>query len=156
MSNDNPNRISIVATSGTEPRAPTAEEYGFMNMSADQRRDYIDQMEHAAAKADHDAKEAALQAEIAKATELSVANNAQLQAQRMGFSQNRVTSSRDVGMIAPPEVVAETAVRFNGIEISAQQGKDMVANGQWSEAEYRAALGEALAVRGFKAPGNFR
>ncbi|MDW9354626.1 hypothetical protein GOA97_01930 [Sinorhizobium meliloti] len=156
MSNENPNRITIVATSGTEPRAPTTEEYGFMNMTADQRRDYIDQMEHASAKAAHDAKENALQADIARATELSVANNPQLQAQRMGVTTNRVVSSREVGMIAPPEVVSKTPVRFNGIEISGQQAKDMVTYGQWSEGEYRKALSEALAVHGYKAPGNFR
>ena len=103
-----------------------------------------------------EAKEAAIQAEIARATELSVANNPQLQAQRMGFTQNRTVSSRDVGMIAPPEVVAQTPVKFNGIEVSAQQAKDMVNYGQWAEGEYRKALSDALALHGYRAPGSFR
>ncbi|MDW9638494.1 hypothetical protein GYB73_21315 [Sinorhizobium meliloti] len=103
-----------------------------------------------------EAKEQAVQAEIARATELSVANNPQLQAQRMGFTNNRMVSSRDVGMIAPPEIVNQTNVKFNGIEISAQQAKDMVTYGQWSEGEYRKALSEALALHGYKAPGSFR
>jgi hypothetical protein len=101
-------------------------------------------------------REEAIQAEIRRGTELSVANNTQLQAQQMGFSHNRIVSSRDVGMIAPPEIVNQTIVRFNGIEVSAQQAKDMVQYGQWSEGEYRKALSDALAVHGYKAPGSFR
>ena len=102
------------------------------------------------------AKEDAKQREIARAVELSVANNPQLLAQRSGFSPNRLTRSQDVGMIAPPEVVNNTAVRFNGIEISAQQAKDMVEHGQWDRASYQRALSEALALHGYRAPGSFR
>ena len=102
------------------------------------------------------AKEEAMQREIARGVELSVENNQQLLAQRYGLSLNRVTRSSDVGMIAPPEVVNSTNVRFNGIEISAQQAKDMVTHGQWDKASYDRALSEALAQYGYKAPGSFR
>ena len=56
-------------------------------------------------------------------------------------------------MIAPPEVVNNTAVRFNGIEISAQQAKDMVEYGQRDMASYQRALSEALALPGYIARG---
>ncbi|RWQ52764.1 hypothetical protein [Mesorhizobium sp.] len=103
-----------------------------------------------------EAKERAKQEEIERAVELSVQNNAQLQAQRMGFSPNRLVSSQSIGMIAPPEVVASTPVRFNGIEISGQQARDMVTYGQWDAASHQKALAEALARHGYKAPGSFQ
>ncbi|RWC31560.1 hypothetical protein [Mesorhizobium sp.] len=102
------------------------------------------------------AKEEAFKADIERATELSVQNNTQLLAQRMGITTNRVTTSQSVGMIAPREVIQNTHLRFNGIEISGQQGRDMVEYGQWSKAEYDKALADALALHGYKAPGSFR
>lgn len=102
------------------------------------------------------AKEEAQRAEIARSVEIGVANNPQLQAQRMGIGTGRVIRSQDVGMIAPPEVVRETALRYHGIEVSAQQAKDMVENGQWDRASYGKALSDALAQRGYEAPGSFR
>ncbi|MER8473183.1 hypothetical protein NKH23_27995 [Mesorhizobium sp. M1328] len=102
------------------------------------------------------AKEDALKAEIERATELSVQNNPQLQAQRIGFGTNRTISSQSIGMIAPREVVESTHVRFNGWEISGQQARDMVQYGQWSKAEYDKALSDALALHGYKAPGSFK
>jgi hypothetical protein len=103
-----------------------------------------------------EAKQKAQRAEIAAAVELSVANNPQLQAQRMGVTTSRVTSSQSIGMIAPPEVVNSTPVSFNGVQISAQAAKNMVEFGQWDKASYDKALSEALAQHGYKAPGSFR
>ena len=62
-------------------------------------------------------KEEAFQRDIARATELSIAHNPQLVAQRMGIMTSRVMRSQDVGMIAPPEVVRDTSVKFHGIDI---------------------------------------
>lgn len=102
--------------------------------------------------------EEAKQQEIARAVELSVANNPQLQAQRIGVftSGARAVRSQDVGMIAPPQVIMETNVSYNGIEISAQQAKDMVEYGQWDRASYEKAVTDALAKRGYKAPLSFK
>ncbi|SIT54519.1 conserved hypothetical protein [Mesorhizobium prunaredense] len=101
-----------------------------------------------------EAIERAKQAEIDRAVELSVQNNQQLWAQRNGFSPNRMVSSKDVGIVAPREVIESTPVRFNGWEISGQQARDMVEFGQWSKADYDKALSEALAQRGY--PGSFQ
>ncbi|RWO17734.1 MAG: hypothetical protein EOS08_27195 [Mesorhizobium sp.] len=101
-----------------------------------------------------EAAERAEKEEIERATELSVQNNPQLQAQRMGIGTSRVISSKDVGIVAPREVIERTPVRFNGWEISGQQARDMVEFGQWSKADYDKALSEALAQRGY--PGSFQ
>ena len=98
------------------------------------------------------AKEEAFQQEIARATELSVKHNPQLVAQRMGIMTSRVTRSQDVGMIAPPEVVSDTSVKFNGIDISAQAAKNMVECGQWDNASYQ----KARAWRWLKAASRLR
>ena len=98
------------------------------------------------------AKEEAIQRDIARGVELSVQNNQQLLAQRNGFSPNRVTRSQDVGMVAIPEIVADTPIRYNGIEVSAHKGCRTMETGQWSKAEYQKSLSTALAQKGYKAP----
>lgn len=99
-----------------------------------------------------DAKERAIQAEIARATELSVANNPQLQAQRSGFQTNRMVSSQQVGAIVSAETLAQMPVKFNGIPISGQQAKDMVETGNWSKADCQKAFNEAANLHGYAVP----
>lgn len=104
-----------------------------------------------------EAKQRQQRADIAAAVELSVANNPQLLAQRMGVTTSRVVSSAEVGYVAGPEIIRGTPIKvFGGIEVGGQQAIDMVTNGQLSQAEYNTALSAALAVRGFKAPPSFQ
>ncbi|UHS55507.1 hypothetical protein [Agrobacterium vaccinii] len=103
-----------------------------------------------------DAKERAIQAEIARATELSVANNVQRLSQQTGWSPKRITSSQEVGAIVSSETIQSTPVRFNGVEISHQQGLDMVETGQWTESEFKRSVGEAMQLYGYAVPPSFK
>ncbi|TPL45442.1 hypothetical protein [Mesorhizobium sp. B2-4-6] len=104
-----------------------------------------------------EAAERAKREEIDRAVELSVRNNAQLQAQRMGFSTNRVITSQSAGVIPPMAEVERTTVRvLGGIEVSYRQAKDMAEVGQITQAEFNKAVVDGLAARGYAAPKSFR
>ncbi|MER8833726.1 hypothetical protein [Mesorhizobium sp. M0909] len=104
-----------------------------------------------------EAIERAKQEEIDRAVELSVRNNAQLQAQRMGISTNRVITSQSAGVVPPMAEVEKTTVRvLGGFEVSYQQAKDMAEVGQITQAEFNKAVVDGLAARGYAAPKSFR
>jgi len=104
-----------------------------------------------------EAKERAKAEDIARRVELSVANNPQLQAARLGVNTSRVVSSQSVGVVAPMDIVQRTTVRvMGGIEVSFQQAKDMAEVGQITTREFNTAVSEAMASRGFLAPKSFR
>ncbi|TPN32524.1 hypothetical protein [Mesorhizobium sp. B1-1-6] len=104
-----------------------------------------------------EAKERSQQEEIARAVELSVRNNAQLQAERMGITTNRVITSQSAGVVPPMAEVEKTTVRvLGGIEVSYQQAKDMAEVGQITQAEFNKAVVDGLAARGYAAPKSFR
>ncbi|WP_133116208.1 hypothetical protein [Mesorhizobium wenxiniae] len=103
-----------------------------------------------------EAKERSQQEEIARAVELSVRNNAQLQAERMGITTNRVITSQSAGVVPPMAEVEKTTVRvLGGIEVSYQQA-DMAEVGQITQAEFNKAVVDGLAARGYAAPKSFR
>ena len=125
-------------------------------------------MRHAAAKADHDAKEAALQERVRAATELSLKHNHAYQSGG-GFNhtatfQNgqlvikevkqtyRSTDSGSAFPVAPPAMIKDTPLWIGGVQLGPQQAKDMLDAGQISRADYEAALNVELSKRGFKAP----
>lgn len=104
-----------------------------------------------------EAAERAKAAEIARAVELSVANNPQLLAQRMGVRTSGVVSSQNAGVVAPMNIVEQTNVRvLGGIEVSFRQAKDMADVGQITQSEFNKAVADALAARGLVAPKSFR
>lgn len=161
------NRIGIVATSGTEPRQPTAEETRFASLTQAEREEHINRMRHAAAKADHDAKEAALQERVRAATELSLKHNhayqhgggfnftATVRDGQAAIQENRTYRSTDSGSsfpVAPPAMINETPIHIGGIQLGPKQAKEMMETGQISRDDYEAALNVQLAKRGFKAP----
>lgn len=95
--------------------------------------------------------------EIDRAVELSVRNNAQLQAQRMGVKTQGAIRSQDVGVIPPMAEVEKTTVKvLGGIEVSYTQAKDMAEVGQITQAEFNKAVVDGLAARGYAAPKSFR
>ncbi|MER9581456.1 hypothetical protein [Mesorhizobium sp. M0276] len=104
-----------------------------------------------------EAIERAKREEIDRAVELSVRNNPQLQAERMGISTNRVITSQSAGVIPPMTEVEKTHVKvLGGIEVSYSQAKDMAEVGQITQAEFNKAVVDGLAARGYAAPKSFR
>lgn len=92
-----------------------------------------------------------------RAVELSVRNNAQLQAQRMGVKTQGAIRSQDVGVIPPMAEVEKTTVKvLGGMEVSYRQAKDMAEVGQITQAEFNKAVVDGLAARGYAAPKSFR
>ncbi|MDW9931990.1 hypothetical protein GOB12_02320 [Sinorhizobium meliloti] len=146
---------------------PTAEELGFMSMSPDQRRDYISRMEHAAAKATHDTKVAALQEQVRKATEVSLQGNQWYQMQQRGQLSQRVSVSdgqtttenlratpnaSSNAYTAPKALVDQLPVTVGGIQLGPDQAKEMLARGEISARDYQSAVNEALKPYGYSAP----
>ncbi|RWL81903.1 MAG: hypothetical protein EOR67_28640 [Mesorhizobium sp.] len=104
-----------------------------------------------------EATERAKQEEIARAVELSIQNNAQLQAQRMGVKTQGAIRSQDVGVVPPMAEVEKTTVKvLGGIEVSYRQAMDMAEVGQITQAEFNKAVVDGLAARGYAAPKSFR
>ncbi|SIT56309.1 conserved hypothetical protein [Mesorhizobium prunaredense] len=102
-----------------------------------------------------EATERAKQEEIDRAVELSVRNNPQLQAQRMGINKQLITS-QSAGVIPPMAEVERTPVKvLGGIEVSYGQAKDMAEVGQITQAEFNKAVVDGLAARGYAAPKSF-
>ena len=64
----------------------TAEEGRLMNMTSEQRTDYINRLEHASAVAAHKQKEAQFKAKVDAATEVSLAGNHRYQEMLRGQS----------------------------------------------------------------------
>ncbi len=102
-----------------------------------------------------EARERAKADEIARAVEWSVANNPQLQAQRLGIRTNAAVSSQQVGTIVTPEMIEGSILKIGGtMEVSYQQAQWMRESGQISEQEFSRALQASLAARGFS-PASF-
>lgn len=151
------------------PTNPTAPSTDFSRMDADQRREYIDQLEYADAKAEVDAKEAALQARVRKATERSLQGNQWLKAQEAGLNnfrsitQNGRTTFEQINpkvgnltgsdFTAPQALVDTVNVWVGGMELGPQQAKEMMQRGEISQDTYYAAVDKALAPYGY---GSFR
>jgi hypothetical protein len=174
MSNDRYNEDQMNGYNGPTHSSPlpSAEEQRLMAMTREQRRDYIDQIEHASAKAEHDAKEAALQAQIREATERSLAGNQWYQAQQRGLNNQRVTVQNGVmrterlndrsgnhqsdysDFTAPAALVDTLPITVGGIQLGPDQAREMLARGEISEKAYYAGLDAALEPYGYKSSFN--
>ncbi|RUW33787.1 EF-hand domain-containing protein [Mesorhizobium sp. M1E.F.Ca.ET.041.01.1.1] len=105
-----------------------------------------------------EAKRQAQQAEIDAAVEIAMRN---YERQRQAFPNSHpgAIRSQDVGVIAPKDIVESTNVRIPSLgnyEVSHAQAADMAELGQISRAEFKAAVADGLAKRGFAAPPSFR
>ncbi|TIP26246.1 MAG: hypothetical protein E5X67_21025 [Mesorhizobium sp.] len=150
--------------------APTAAEQAIMNMSPAERADHIDRMRHAAAVANYSEKEARMKAQIAAATEVSLAGNQWYQAQQRGQLSQRVsisngkTTVEQLNAKAPPSdssafaippraLVDSLPVTVGGIQLGPKQARQMVEAGEISPEDYGAAVERAVAPYGY---GSFR
>lgn len=165
-------RASYGATSGTEARAPTVEEARFMAMSAEERREHIERMEWASKKAEHDAREARIKAEVERATEVSLANNAWLQSHQRGTLSQRaevrdgrmtvetINPAFDLskGTIGAPQALIDgLGLKIGGVSLGAKEAQAMVLRGEIRAQDYQAAVNEALVPYGYaKAKRSFR
>jgi hypothetical protein len=136
---------------------------------SDQRREQINQLEYADAKAEVDAKEAALQARVREATERSLQGNQWLKAQEAGLNNFRSTVQNGrttieqinpkVGNLtghdftAPQALVDTLNVWVGGIQLGPVQAREMMQRGEISQDAYYAAVDKALAPYGY---GRFR
>lgn len=133
---------------------PTGEERRLMDMTSDQRRDYIDRMEHAAAQSEYQRKEAEIQRQVEAATALSVSRNQQLLHGGQSFSRVRAgeeTVYEHRSVIADRRTgvdMSNVPVTIGGIQLGPEQARQLVANGTFTEAEYREALKAEAAKRG--------
>ncbi|MER8489527.1 hypothetical protein NKI51_00760 [Mesorhizobium australicum] len=95
---------------------PTEQERALMAMSTTQREELIDRMRYDAARATHLEKEARMKAQIAAATEVSLAGNHWYQAQQRGQLSQRVsvtngqTTVEQLNAKAPPSNSSAFAV----------------------------------------------
>lgn len=133
--------------------SPNAEEMRFMSMSANERRDHIDRMEHAAARAEHVRKEAELQRMVEQQTALSVSRNRQLNFG--GQTITRVNGDGTTSTEHRSEAIRHVAVdmtnipvTIGGIQLGPEQARQMVADGMVSQEDYRAALNAEAHKRG--------
>jgi 5-hydroxyisourate hydrolase-like protein (transthyretin family) len=163
------NKTSYTATSGTEPRQPTEQEYAFASMSVEQRADHIDRLKHLSAVTSYNNKEAALKAKVAAATEVSLAGNAWYQAKQAGTLNQRVTvqngrttveqlnqktDTRNGAYAMPPRaLIDQVPVTVGGIQLGPKQAQEMMARGEISEDDYAHAVDVAMAPYGY---GSFR
>lgn len=151
------------------PTNPTTQHTDFSRMSAGERREHIDRLEYADAKAEHDAKEAALQARVREATERSLQGNQWLKAQQAGLNNFRSTVqngqvtteqlNRPTGNLtghdftAPQALVDQLNVWVGDIELGPIQAREMMERGEIKQDTYYAAVDKALAPYGY---GRFR
>ncbi|MER9852243.1 hypothetical protein NKJ55_34155 [Mesorhizobium sp. M0106] len=149
--------------------APTAAELAIMNMTTAERETHIDKMRHAAAVANHNDKEARMKAQIAAATEVSLAGNQWYQAQQRGQLSQRVSISNgkttveqlnakadrssSAFAIPPRALVDSLPVTIGGIQLGPKQARQMVEAGEISPEDYGAAVERAVAPYGY---GSFR
>ncbi|MER8743225.1 hypothetical protein NKH54_09080 [Mesorhizobium sp. M1004] len=148
---------------------PTEQERALMAMSATQREEVIDRMRFDAARATHLEKEARLKAQIAAATEVSLAGNQWYQAQQRGQLSQRVSISNgkttveqlnakadpsNSAFAVPPRALVDSLpVTVGGIQLGPKQARQMVEAGEISPADYAAAVEQAVAPYGY---GSFR
>ncbi|MER9934708.1 hypothetical protein [Mesorhizobium sp. M0088] len=149
--------------------APTAAEQAIMNMSPAQRAEHIDRMRHAAAVANYTEKEDRVKAQVAAATEVSLAGNQWYQAQQRGQLSQRVSisngkttveqinakadPSNSAFAIPPRALVDSLPVTIGGIQLGPKQARQMVEAGEISAKDYAAAVELAVAPYGY---GSFR
>lgn len=148
-------KASAMALGGTDPVPPSQEEYAFMSMTAEQREEHIDRLRWADAKAKHEARETELQRKIEEQTATAIASNPQLNGWHslpravVSGSEYReetinpaVEGSSVLGYIGVDP--ASIPVVWGGIQLSGEQAKAMLADGTISQAEYSAAVTEAM------------
>ncbi|RWP72790.1 hypothetical protein [Mesorhizobium sp.] len=157
-------------TASHKPTAmPTMAEFAIMNMTTAERETHIDKMRHASAVADRNEKEARLKAQVAAATEVSLAGNQWYQAQQRGQLSQRVSVSNgkttmeqlnakadpssSAFAIPPRSLVDIVPVTVGGIQLSPKQARQMVEAGEISAKDYAAAVELAVAPYGY---GSFR
>ncbi|ESY82805.1 hypothetical protein X739_25760 [Mesorhizobium sp. LNHC220B00] len=149
---------------------PTEEERALMAMSTTQREELIDRMRYDAARATHLEKEARMKAQIAAATEVSLAGNHWYQAQQRGQLSQRVsvtngqTTVEQLNAKAPPSnssafsvppraLVDSLPVTIGGIQLGPKQARQMAEDGEISMEDYGEAVARAVAPYGY---GSFR
>ncbi|MFC3325668.1 hypothetical protein [Mesorhizobium cantuariense] len=148
---------------------PTMAEFAIMNMTTAERETHIDKMRHAAAVANYNEKEARIKAQVAAATEVSLAGNQWYQAQQRGELSQRVSVSNgkttveqlnakadpsNSAFAVPPRALVDILpVTVGGIQLSPKQARQMVEAGEISTADYAAAVELAVAPYGY---GSFR
>ncbi|TIL29499.1 hypothetical protein [Mesorhizobium sp.] len=125
---------------------PTMAEFAVMNITPAERETHIDKMRHAAAVADHNEKEALMKAQIAAATEVSLAGNQWYQVQQRGQLSQRVSVSNgkttveqlnakadpssSAFAIPPRALVDSLPVTIGGIQLGPKQARQMVEAGE--------------------------
>ncbi|CAH2394513.1 hypothetical protein [Mesorhizobium ventifaucium] len=149
--------------------APTTAELAIMNMTQAERETHIDKLRHASAVAAYNEKEARLKAQVAAATEVSLAGNQWYQAQQRGELSQRVSISNgkttveqlnakadpsDSAFAVPPRALVDSLpVTIGGIQLGPKQARQMVEAGEISAKDYAAAVELAVAPYGY---GSFR
>ncbi len=148
-------KASAMALGGTDPVPPSQEEYTFMSMTAEQREELIERLRWADAKAKHDAQEAELQRKIDEQTATAVASNPQLNGwntPRRAVISNGEYREEEINRTIPGSTAlgyvgvdpTSIPVVWGGIQLSGEQAKAMLADGTISQAEYSAAVTEAM------------
>lgn len=132
---------------------PSAEERRLMDMTTEQRREEIDKMEYAAARSEHLRKEAELQRQVETATALSVSRNQQLNHGGQSFARvsGNTTTIEHRSVIADRRTgvdVSNIPLTLGGIQVGPDQARQLVAQGMFSEAEYKEAMRFEAAKRG--------
>ncbi|MER9521507.1 hypothetical protein NKI44_29815 [Mesorhizobium sp. M0614] len=161
-------RYSDDQMSGKDSDKPmSATEKAFANMTPEQRSEFVERAQHASAKAAHDEKAAKLRAQVAAATEVSLAGNAWYQQQQRGTLSQRVSISNGVTKVeqlnapapesassafaVPPRALVDTIpVTVGGIQLGPKQAREMYERGEISANDYGAGLDEALRPYGYR------
>lgn len=150
----NETKASSIAIGGTDPVAPTTEEYAFMAMTPEQREEHIERLRWADAKVREEAKQADLQRRIDEHTATAIANNPQLNGwhtSRLLSLSNGETRSETINSTVPGSTALgyvgfdppSLAIRWGGIEIPGEQAKAWFEDGTISQKEYCETVSEA-------------
>lgn len=141
------------------PTISAAEQQRINAMPVDQRREYYDRVEYEATKAEHDRKEAELQAKVAAQVQEGLRFNQQIAAQRNGVNTGQALSEGQAKTAeamkssnfnqAPQALIDALPVTIGGIQLGPQQAKDMLARGEIKQADYAAAVSAEVSRYGY-------
>ncbi|UVK36823.1 hypothetical protein LHFGNBLO_003786 [Mesorhizobium sp. AR10] len=158
--NDFSRASGLVINSATVAPAPsgiTVNGRDLASMSTTERHEELRRVDAAAEQAKAAQKEAALQAQIAAATERSLQFNEQLRAQRVGINTGQalsegqkaqVAAAKPMNGSAPQALVDQLPVTVGGIQLGPKQAREMADRGEITRADYVAAVNAALAPYG--------
>ncbi|MER9261445.1 hypothetical protein [Mesorhizobium sp. M0619] len=149
--NDFNKASGLITTGTTDIRAQEARERQALE-------DRVDQMRRDHEQAERDRREADFNEQIAAQTEAGLRANQQLQAKRLGINTGQaltegqkaqIAAAKPMNGSAPQALVDQLAVTVGGIQLGAQQAKDMAARGEISQGDYVAAVNAALVPYGY-------